>query len=106
MLKNTSKIRILNTFIMCFFVFAMFFSPIHDLFQNFNFDSIGVVDDFDKNKSEKEIDKKVEFEDEFVKTVFAHHFNIIQSEKHKFHNPADKVSNGNKRILIPPPRYL
>ena len=105
MIKNTSKIKILNTFIMCFFVFAMFFNSIHDIFQTFNIDNIEVVDDFDPNESEKEVDEKIEFEDEFVKSVFAHHFGITQSEEQRFHKPAVEVSSINKRILIPPPRY-
>jgi hypothetical protein len=106
MVKNICNIKVLHTFILCFFVFAMFYSSIHDFFQNINIDNINVVNDFENNKSEKEIDKKIEFEDEFVKTVLIHHFNSIQPEMGKFNNPTDDVSSGNKRILIPPPRYL
>ena len=84
----------------------MFFNSVLDLFQENNFDSIEIIDDIETDKSEKEIDEKTEFEDDFLKTVFADHFNQTHAEKRRFENPTDEDSNGNKRIFIPPPQYL
>jgi len=84
----------------------MFFNSVIDLFQENNFDSIEIVDDIETDKSEKEIDEKTEFEDDFLKSAFTHNFNKTQAEKRRFENPTDEDSNINQRIFIPPPQYL
>lgn len=106
MFKNISKIKVLNTSMMCFFALVMFFNSMHELLNYFDIDTIVILDDMDtnSNKSEKEIDKKIEFEDEFVKTIFTHHFISSKAENRKFQKPDDKVRNRSRKILIPPPR--
>ena len=91
---------------MCFFALVMFFNSMQELLNYFDIDTVVILDDVDSNskKSEKEIDKKVEFEDEFVKTIYTDHFISSKAENRKFQKPDEKVRNGSRKILIPPPR--
>lgn len=99
MVKNIQIKRIINTLLMCLFVFVLFFSSIYEIYNLIDFDSVEIIDDLDKNKSEKEI----EFEADFIKKNHAHEFFESQNKKQKFLKPDQKVKIGSSSLIMAPP---
>ena len=99
--KNISSVKVLNLFIIA----VLCFNSLYIILDNLEFDSIEIVDGFDKeSKSENEVDEKIEFENEIIKINDTYNLSLYIGERSILLKENLKVENLSKEILIPPPR--
>lgn len=98
---NILNVKMLNALL----IVVLCFNSAYIILDNLEFDSIEIVDVFDdESSSENEVEEKIEFEDEIIKTISAYNLALNRDRKSIQFKEDIKIKNLSRKISIPPPR--